>query len=130
MSYRPHTLGRLLPLLLHCQDQSITGKESTGKTRVFQGENLLSGPQIDDYNSPGWSVIACTDDLSPDAGTQVTGVMLPAITDTGELCLKTPQEKSENTMPYDTHGGGHRGELLLYCPRTEVKFSKMMSGAK
>ena len=33
-------------------------------------------------------------------------------------------------MPYDTHGGGHRGELRLYCPRTEVKFSKIMSGAQ
>ena len=32
-------------------------------------------------------------------------------------------------MPYDTHGGGHRGELRLYCPRTKVKFSKMTCGA-
>ena len=35
-----------------------------------------------------------------------------------------------NTMPYDTHGGGHRGESRLYCPRTEVKFSEMTSGAQ
>ena len=34
-----------------------------------------------------------------------------------------------NNMPYDTHGGGHRGELRLYCPKTEVKFSEMTSGA-
>ena len=31
-------------------------------------------------------------------------------------------------MPYDTRGGGHRGEPHLYCPRTEVKFSEMKSG--
>ena len=30
-------------------------------------------------------------------------------------------------MPYDTHGGGHRGELHLYCQRTKVKFSEMTS---
>ena len=33
-------------------------------------------------------------------------------------------------MPYDTHGGGHRVESRLYCPRTEVKFSEMTSGAQ
>ena len=31
-------------------------------------------------------------------------------------------------MPYDTHGGGHRGESRFYFPRTEVKFSEMTSG--
>ena len=35
-----------------------------------------------------------------------------------------------HTMPYDTHGGGHRGEFHLYCPRTEVKFSEMTGGAQ
>ena len=34
------------------------------------------------------------------------------------------------TMPYDTHGGGHRGESHLYCPRTEVKFFEMTSEAQ
>ena len=38
--------------------------------------------------------------------------------------------RKHNTMPYDTHGGGHIGELRLYCPRTEVKFSEMTSGAQ
>ena len=33
-------------------------------------------------------------------------------------------------MPYDTHGDGYRGELGLYCPRAEVKFSKMTSVAQ
>ena len=33
-------------------------------------------------------------------------------------------------MPYDTHGGGHRGESRLYCPRTEVNFSEMTREAK
>ena len=33
-------------------------------------------------------------------------------------------------MPYDTHGGGHRGESRLYCPGTEVKFSEMTIGAQ
>ena len=35
-----------------------------------------------------------------------------------------------DSMPYDTHGGGHRGESRLYCPRTEMKFSEMTSGAQ
>ena len=34
------------------------------------------------------------------------------------------------SMPYDTHGGGHRGESRLYCPGMEVKFSEMTSGAE
>ena len=37
---------------------------------------------------------------------------------------------SDNIMPYDTHGGGHRGELRLFCPRTEVKFFERTSGAQ
>ena len=39
-------------------------------------------------------------------------------------------ETGEDILPYDTHGGGQRGELRLYCPRTEVKFSEMRSGAQ
>ena len=41
----------------------------------------------------------------------------------------TNTHRDNNTMSYDAHGGGHRGELRLYCPRTEEKFSKMTSGA-
>ena len=40
------------------------------------------------------------------------------------------QNKAGNYLPYDTQGGGHRGESHFYSPRTEVKILEMTSGAQ
>ena len=48
---------------------------------------------------------------------EITALGVTIVWSGGDLDYEPNDEVGSSTTPYDTHGGEHRGESSLYCPR-------------